>query len=167
MQSSSAQATIFAKISKGMMDRGYNRDTQQCRVKVKELSQAYQKIKDANGHSGSEPHTCWFYDELHAILRVAPTTTPPLSMDTCKGGVSCNRGEEFEDEEEVEDSAQQASRESLLPGSQELFITLEPIPSQPSQGGLPDREAREGTSDANVSMLPLSSPSQRLMQIRR
>ncbi|EMP26773.1 hypothetical protein UY3_16173 [Chelonia mydas] len=73
---------ICAKISKGMMDRGYNRDTQQCRMKIKESRQAYQKTKEANARSGSEPHTCRFYDELHAVLRGAPTTTPPLSVDT-------------------------------------------------------------------------------------
>ncbi|EMP30509.1 Zinc finger and SCAN domain-containing protein 29 [Chelonia mydas] len=149
LHSKRRNANIFAKISKGMKDRGHNRDTQQCHVKIKELRQAYQKTKDANSHSGPEPQTCRFYDELHAILGSTPTTTPQLPMDTCKGGVSHNRDEDFvdeEDEEQVEDSAQQASGESLLPGSQELFITLEPIPSQPSQGGLPDHEAGEGTS---------------------
>ncbi|XP_074980865.1 zinc finger and SCAN domain-containing protein 32-like [Caretta caretta] len=158
-------ADIVAKISKGMMDKGYNRDTQQCRMKVKELRQAYQKTKDANGGSAPEPHTCRFYDELHAILRSTPTTTP-LLVDTCKGGVSLNRDEDFvnDEEEEVEDSTQQASGESLLPCSQKRFSTLEPIPSQ---GGLPDHEAGEGTSVANVSTLFLSSPSQRLAQIRR
>ncbi|XP_073185626.1 uncharacterized protein [Lepidochelys kempii] len=164
LRSKRRNANIFAKISKGMMNRGYNRDTQQCCLKVKELRQAYQKTKDANGHSGSEPHTCRFYDELHAILGGAPSTTPPLFVDTCKGGVSRNRDEEDDDEEQVEDSTQQASGESPLPRSQELFITLEPIPSQ---GGLPDHEAGKDISAANVSTLPLSSPSQRLAQIRR
>ncbi|XP_050787246.1 uncharacterized protein LOC127038595 isoform X2 [Gopherus flavomarginatus] len=57
-----------------------------------------------------------------------PTTTSSLSMDTRKGGVSHNTDEDFvhDDEENV----QQASRQSVLPGSQDLFITLEPIPSQ-------------------------------------
>ncbi|EMP29759.1 hypothetical protein UY3_13128 [Chelonia mydas] len=137
-------AKIFEKISKGMMDRGYNRDLQQCRMKIKELRQAYQKTKEANGCSGSEPQKCRFYDELHAILGGAPTTNPPLSVDTCKGGVSHNRDEDFgNEEEEVEDSSQQASGETVLLDSQELFITLEPIPSQ---GGLPGHEAGEGTS---------------------
>ncbi|XP_048673435.1 syntaxin-8 isoform X1 [Caretta caretta] len=81
--------------------------------------------------------------------------------DTCKGGVSCNRDEDFGDEE---DSAHQTSGETVLPNSQELFITLDPIPSQP---GLPDLEGREGSSAANVSTLPLRSPSQRLVQIKR
>ncbi|EMP39009.1 hypothetical protein UY3_03776 [Chelonia mydas] len=97
------------KISKGMMDRGYNRDPQQCCMKIKELRQAYQKPKGATSLSVSEPQSCRFYDELHAILGSAPTTTPPQSVDTCKGGVSHNRDEDFgneEDEEEEEDSTQ-------------------------------------------------------------
>ncbi|EMP38993.1 Myosin-Ie [Chelonia mydas] len=149
LRSKRRNASTFAKISKGMMDRGYNKDTQQCHVKVKELRQAYQKTKDANGRSRSQPHTCCFYDELHAILGSAPTTTPPLSVDNCKGGVPCNRDEDFVDEEdeEEEDSTQQASGESLLPGSPELFITLEPIPSQDR---LPDHGTEEGTSVYSV-----------------
>ncbi|XP_048707206.1 uncharacterized protein LOC125637119 [Caretta caretta] len=86
-------------------------------------------------------------------------------MDTCKGRVSRNWEEDFVDEEEEEEeNAQQASGESVLPSSQDLFITLEPIPSQ---GGIPDPEGGEGTSGANVSILPLSSLSLRLSQIRR
>ncbi|KAG6926339.1 hypothetical protein G0U57_012218, partial [Chelydra serpentina] len=97
------------------------------------------------------------------------TTTPPLSMDTCKEGLSRSREEDFleEEEEEQEDSAQAASSESVLPGSHELFVTLEPIPSTPSQGGLQEYDAGEGTSGANVSTCPLSTQSQRLAQFRR
>ncbi|XP_044888240.1 uncharacterized protein LOC123378471 [Mauremys mutica] len=84
-------------------------------------------------------------------------------MDSCKE-VSCNRDEDFGDKEDDEEEAQQASGETVLPNSQGLFITLETLPSQPR---LPDLEGGEGTSAANVSTLPLSSPSQRLVQIRR
>nr|XP_048707448.1 zinc finger and SCAN domain-containing protein 29-like [Caretta caretta] len=163
LRSKRKNANIYAKIAQSMLERGYNRDTQQCRMKVKELRQAYQKTKEANGCSESKPHICCFYDQLHGILGGDPTTTPPLSVDTCKGGVSCNGEEDFVDDEE-EENAQQASGESVLPVSQDLFITLEPIPSQ---GRIPDPKAGEGTSGANVSMLPLSSPSLRLSQIRR
>ncbi|EMP37218.1 Zinc finger and SCAN domain-containing protein 29 [Chelonia mydas] len=142
LRSKRRNANIFAKISQGMVDRGYPRDIQQYHVKVKELRQAYQKIKEANGSSGSEPHTCRFYEQLHGILGGDPTTIPPLSVDTCKGGVSRCTEENFVDEEEEEDeeeeNAQRASGESVLPGGQDLFITLEPIPSQ---GGIPDPEA--------------------------
>nr|XP_048698822.1 uncharacterized protein LOC125633508 [Caretta caretta] len=154
------------KIARGMIDRGYNRDTQQCCVKVKELRQAYKKTKESNGHSGSEPHTHRFYDQLHGILGGDPTTPHHCPWTPARGAVSPNTEEDFVDEEEEEEkeNAQQASGESVLPGSQDLFITLEPIPSH---GGIPDPEGGEGSSGANVSMLPISSPSLSLSQIRR
>ncbi|EMP36115.1 Histone-lysine N-methyltransferase MLL3 [Chelonia mydas] len=46
LRSKRQNAKIFAKISNGMMDRGYNRDPQQYYVKIKELRQAYQKTKE-------------------------------------------------------------------------------------------------------------------------
>uniref|UniRef100_A0A452H6H6 Myb/SANT-like DNA-binding domain-containing protein n=1 Tax=Gopherus agassizii TaxID=38772 RepID=A0A452H6H6_9SAUR len=69
-------------ISKAMMEKGHTRDSVQCRVKVKELRQAYQKTKEANGRSRAGPKTCRFYTELHAILGGSATTTPPLSVDS-------------------------------------------------------------------------------------
>ncbi|EMP25680.1 hypothetical protein UY3_17269 [Chelonia mydas] len=142
LRSKRRNAKIFEKISKGMMDRGYNRVLQQCCMKLKELRHAYQKTKESNSRSGSEPQTCHFYDELHAILGGAPTTTPPLYMDFCQG-VSHNRDEDFGDEEEGEVSTQQASGETVVPDSQELFLTQQTVPSQPR---IPDLEGGEGTS---------------------
>uniref|UniRef100_A0A8C3F4E2 SCAN box domain-containing protein n=1 Tax=Chrysemys picta bellii TaxID=8478 RepID=A0A8C3F4E2_CHRPI len=69
LRSKRRNAKTFEKISKGMMERGHNRDSDQSHVKVKELRQAYQKTKEANGRSRSEPQTCRFYAELHAILK--------------------------------------------------------------------------------------------------
>ncbi|XP_074977381.1 uncharacterized protein LOC142069574 [Caretta caretta] len=162
LRSKRQNAKIFEKISKGKKDRGYHRDPQQCHVKLKELRQAYQQTTEANARSGSEPQTCCFYDELHVILGGAPTTTRHLYVDSCNSDKDF--GDEEDDEEgEVEDSTHQASEETVLPDSQELFITLEPIPSQP---GLLDLEGREGTSAAKVSTLPLASLSQRVVQIQ-
>ncbi|EMP23799.1 hypothetical protein UY3_19241 [Chelonia mydas] len=143
LRSKRQNAQTFEKISKGMKDRGYNRDPQQCCMKLKELRQAYQKPREANGRSGSEPQICCFCDELHAILGGEATTTPPLCFDSVNG-LSRNRDAHFGDEED--DSAQQASEETVFPNSQELFITLEPIPPKPTQGMLPDLEGGEGTS---------------------
>ncbi|EMP26151.1 hypothetical protein UY3_16785 [Chelonia mydas] len=59
-----------------------------------------------------------FYRELHAIMRGDDTTTPPLSVDACKGGVAQSEEDELledEKEEEEEDSAQAASGESVFP----------------------------------------------------
>ncbi|XP_074826190.1 uncharacterized protein LOC141997659 [Natator depressus] len=167
LHSKRQNAKIFEKISNGMKDIGYNRDQQQCRVKIKELRQAYQKTREANGRSGSEPQACRFYDELHAILGDAATTTPTLCFDSIQGLAGNTEagfgGEEDDDEEVVVDSSQQGSGETGFPNSQDLFLTLdlEPVPPEPTQGRLPDPEGREGTSAGYVS------PSQRLAKIRR
>ncbi|XP_074976282.1 uncharacterized protein LOC142069360 [Caretta caretta] len=157
-----------------MKDRGHNRDPKQCRVKLKELRQAYQKTREANGRSRSEPKTCRFYDELHAILGGSATTTPAVLFDSFNGdGGNTEAGfgdeEDDDDDDEVVDSSQQASRETGFPDSQELFLTLdlEPVPPEPTQGCLPDLPGREGTSAACVSRITGSSPSQRLAKIRR
>ncbi|XP_053892329.1 SRRM2 protein homolog rsr-2-like [Malaclemys terrapin pileata] len=151
-----------------MMERGHNRDSEQCRVKVKELRQAYQKTKEANGRSGSEPRTCRYYAELHAILGGAATTTPPLFVDSGSGIVSTpeDSADGVEEEEEEEDELAESTQHSILPNSQDLFITLTEVPSQASQASTQDSDPMEGTSAAaNSSSLP--PPSRRLSQIRR
>nr|XP_048716240.1 uncharacterized protein LOC125641001 [Caretta caretta] len=173
LRSSFRNAKTFLKISQGMKDRGHNRDLKQCRVKLKELRQAYQKTREANSRSGSEPQTCRFYDELHAILGGSATTTPAVLFDSFNGdGGNTEVGfgdEEDDDEEEVVDSSQQASGETGFPDSQELFLTLdlEPVPPEPTQGCLLDPAGGEGTSAACVSMITGSSPSQRLVKLRK
>ncbi|XP_073163381.1 uncharacterized protein [Lepidochelys kempii] len=166
LRSSFRNANTFVKISQGMKDRGHNRDPRQCRVKLKELRQAYQKTREANGRSRSEPQTCRFYDELHAILGGSATTTPAMLFDSFSGDGG-NMVAGFGDEED--DSSQQASGETSFPDSQELFLTLdlEAVPPEPTQGCLLDPPGGEGTSAACVSMITGSSPSQRLVKIRR
>nr|XP_048672656.1 zinc finger and SCAN domain-containing protein 32-like [Caretta caretta]XP_048672657.1 zinc finger and SCAN domain-containing protein 32-like [Caretta caretta]XP_048672658.1 zinc finger and SCAN domain-containing protein 32-like [Caretta caretta]XP_048672659.1 zinc finger and SCAN domain-containing protein 32-like [Caretta caretta] len=119
LRSSFRNAKTFVKISQGMKDRGHNRDPKQCRVKLKELRQAYQKTREANSRSGSEPQTCRFYDELHAILGGSATTTPAVLFDSFNGdGGNTEAGfgdEEDDDDEEVVDSSQQASGETGFP----------------------------------------------------
>ncbi|CAM4522001.1 unnamed protein product, partial [Caretta caretta] len=151
LRSSFRNAKTFLKISQGMKDRGHNRDPKQCRVKLKELRQAYQKTREANGRSGSEPQTCRFYDELHAILGGSATTTPAVLFDSFNGdggNTEVGFGDEEDDDEEVVDSSQQASGETGFPDSQELFLTLdlEPVPPEPTQGCLLDSAGGEGTS---------------------
>ncbi|XP_065435280.1 SRRM2 protein homolog rsr-2-like [Chrysemys picta bellii] len=172
LRSKRRNAKTFEKMSKGMMERGHNRDSDQCRVKVKELRQAYQKTKEANGRSGSEPRTCRFYAELHAILGGAATTTPPVIVDSGSGIVSSATpedsadGGEEEEEEEDEDELAESTQHSVLPNSQDLFLILTEVPSQASQASTQDSDPMEGTSAAaNSSSLP--PPSRRLSQIRR
>ncbi|XP_050817743.1 uncharacterized protein LOC127055138 [Gopherus flavomarginatus] len=151
------------------MEKGHTRDSVQCRVKVKELRQAYQKTKEPNGKSGAGPKTCRFYTELHAILGGCATTTPPLSVDSEVGVVISAMAEDSADgedgEEEEKNELAESTQHSVLPNSQELFLTQTELPSQPSQASSPDNEAMEVTSAANFSSLP--TPSLRLSQIRR
>ncbi|XP_065406432.1 mediator of RNA polymerase II transcription subunit 15-like [Chrysemys picta bellii] len=167
LHSSKRNGKILEKVSKATKDRGHNRDVQQCRVKIKELRQAYHKAREANGRSGAEPQTCHFYAELHAMLGDAATTTPTLCFDSINGE-SRNREagsgyEEDDDDEDNEDSSQQGSEETGFPKGQDMFITLdlEPVTPELTQGMLADPESAQGTSGANVS------PSQRLVKIRR
>ncbi|CAM4616874.1 unnamed protein product [Caretta caretta] len=179
MQSSSAEVTMMESQNRkrapalteweGMKDRGHNRDPKQCRVKLKQLRQAYQKTRGANGRSGSEPQTCRFYDELHAILGGSATTTPAVLFDSFNGDGGNTEAGFGDEEDEVVDSSQQASGETGFPDSQELFLTLdlEPVPPEPTQGCLLDSAGGEGTSAACVSMITGSSPSQRLVKLRK
>ncbi|XP_074918070.1 uncharacterized protein LOC142046237 [Chelonoidis abingdonii] len=148
-----------------MMERGHNRDSLQCRVKVKEVRQAYQKTKETNGRSRAEPQTCCFYAELHAILGGAATTTPPLTVDSKEGVISAmpeDSADGEDEEEEEDDELVESTQHSVLPNSQDRFLSLSEVPSQLI---IPDHEAMEGTSAANFSSLP--PPSRRLSQIRQ
>ncbi|XP_067424633.1 zinc finger and SCAN domain-containing protein 29-like [Emydura macquarii macquarii] len=80
LQARKINMDIYERISHSMLEKGHNRDAQQCHVKIKELRQAYQKTREANSHSGSSPKTYCFYEELHEILGGNPTTMP--SADT-------------------------------------------------------------------------------------
>ncbi|XP_039345506.1 zinc finger and SCAN domain-containing protein 29-like [Mauremys reevesii] len=159
-------ADICAKIAQGMGEKGYTRDTQQCCMKIKELRQTYQKTRKANSCSGSEPQTCRFYEELHALLSCDPTTTPKRFMDTSQEllATSGNNKEDTvnEKEEEEEEIVSQARGGSILPDSQELFLTLEPIPSQDQL--LAECDAREGTFAETLSVGTSSTLGQRLSQ---
>ncbi|XP_074982052.1 uncharacterized protein LOC142071217 [Caretta caretta] len=155
-----------------MKDRGHNRDLKQCCLKLKELRQVYQKTREANSRSGSEPKTCRFYDELHAILGGSATTIPAVLFDSFNGdggNTEADFGDEEDYNDEVVDSSQQARGETGFPDSQKLFLTLdlEPVPPKSTQGCLLDPAGGEGTSTACVSRITGSSPSQRLVKIRR
>ncbi|XP_065417865.1 uncharacterized protein LOC135974340 [Chrysemys picta bellii] len=172
LRSKRRNAKIYEKISKAMTERGYSRDATQCRVKIKELKQGYQKTKEANGRSGSQPQTCRFYEALHSILGAAATTTPPLTVDSEDEILSTPASSEMladgEDKEgDEEDEAVDSAYNADFPDSQDLFITLTEIPYQPSPGVNPDPESGEGSVAVTVSRPTLASHSQRLAQVRR
>ncbi|EMP42056.1 hypothetical protein UY3_00646 [Chelonia mydas] len=95
-----------------MTERGHDRDTLQCRVKVKELQNAYHKAREANCRSSAAPTSCRFYKELDTILGGDPTSTAKDPVDTSLACVPVESGlsqeeaildEEGEGDPEAED----------------------------------------------------------------
>ncbi|XP_067402439.1 uncharacterized protein [Emydura macquarii macquarii] len=164
LRASNRNLDIYGKISQGMLEKGHNRDAQQCRVKIKELWQTYQKAREANSCSGSSPKTCRFYGEVHAILGGNPTTMPPYSINTSTASQSVNNEEEsLDEEEETVESREHESGVSVLPETQELFLTPEQSTSTPDSTSDP----MEGTSDTSALDRPLRNAVDRLSQIRK
>ncbi|XP_053869349.1 zinc finger and SCAN domain-containing protein 20-like isoform X2 [Malaclemys terrapin pileata] len=120
LRSSRRNYDTFGKVSKDMMERGHDRDTLQCRIKVKELQSAYRKARDANGYSGAPPAFCRFYKVLDAILGINPTSTPSTTMDISEPG-----WEEEEENRSEGGGADGDTPESLAACSQELFSSQE------------------------------------------
>ncbi|XP_065409189.1 uncharacterized protein LOC122173773 [Chrysemys picta bellii] len=164
LRSKRRNAKTFEKTSKCMMERGHNRDSDQCRVKIKELRQAYQKTggkRSLRVRAADMP----LLRQAACSSGGAATTTPPLTVDSETGIISSATPEDSADgegEEEEEDELAESTQHSVLPNSQDLFLSLTEVPSQPS---IQDHDPMEGTSAAaNSSSLP--PPSRRLSQIR-
>nr|XP_008165363.1 uncharacterized protein LOC101937139 isoform X1 [Chrysemys picta bellii]XP_023961298.1 uncharacterized protein LOC101937139 isoform X1 [Chrysemys picta bellii] len=167
LQSSRRNADVYEKISRDMVEKGYQRDLLQCRVKAKELRLAYQKAREANGRSGAA-QTCPFYKELHAILCDDPTPKSRLesSEESESQGTAGSGESELLDEEEEETNWRQASGGSIVRGSQELFVTPEQS-SQLQHCSMAGHDAGEGTSARSAAWGSPSTLSAGLFQIRR
>ena len=73
---------IFNSIAKKMEEKGYDRDWQQCRNKIKNLKKEYRQIKDHNGQTGRGRKTCKYYKEVDDILGHRPASMPAVVLDT-------------------------------------------------------------------------------------
>ena len=73
---------IFNDIAAKMREKGYERDWQQCRTKIKNLKKEYRQIKDHNGQTGRGRKVCKFYKELDSILGHRPASVPTVLFDT-------------------------------------------------------------------------------------
>ncbi|EMP32796.1 hypothetical protein UY3_10068 [Chelonia mydas] len=141
-----------------MTEKDHDRDTLQCRVKVKELQNAYHKAREANRCSGASPMSCPFYKELDAILCGDPTSTAKITVDTSLPRVPMESGPSQEEEildEDVEgegDPKAEDDSEIRDAYSQELFSTLEEA-SQSQQSGLDDAQTEDEAP--RITPLPL------------
>uniref|UniRef100_A0A8C0JEU4 Myb/SANT-like DNA-binding domain-containing protein n=1 Tax=Chelonoidis abingdonii TaxID=106734 RepID=A0A8C0JEU4_CHEAB len=117
-------------ISKAMMEKGHTRDSVQCRVKVKELRQAYQKTKEANGRSGAGPKTCRVYAELHAVL--GGPLVYPTPVSGFRGGVVISAvPENSVDGEDEEDELAESTQHSVSPKARSFFSPRRNYPPSP------------------------------------
>ncbi|XP_043408012.1 zinc finger and SCAN domain-containing protein 20-like [Chelonia mydas] len=142
-----------------MRERGHDRDALQCRVKVKELRDAYRKAREANGRSGAPATTCRFYKELDAILGGDPSSTPSTTTGTSE--------REKEEEESGSEGAGAGgdTLESLDACSQELFSSQEE--GSQSQwpvlgGGQTEEQVPDATLRSQQSVLSLAERLERL-----
>ena len=86
---------VFMNISKKLKEMGFDRDWQQCRVKIKNLKKSYRDVKDHNNETGRGRKTCKYYKELDEILGHRPASTPAVLLDT--GTTSQNTSSQTED----------------------------------------------------------------------
>ncbi|EMP30054.1 hypothetical protein UY3_12827 [Chelonia mydas] len=116
-----------------MTERGRDRNTLQCRVKVKELRNAYHKVQEANHHYGATSTSCWFDKELDVILSDDPTSTAKATVDTLMARMPVESGpsqaEEILDADVKGDPEAEDDLEARDACSQELFS----IPAEASQ----------------------------------
>ena len=97
---------VYVGIAKKMQELGYERDWQQCKVKIKNLKSTYREIKDHNGETGRGRKTCKFYKELDEILGHRPASTPPVVLDS---GTTSNTTTTLDSAEEEETNGNQSS----------------------------------------------------------
>ncbi|EMP42082.1 hypothetical protein UY3_00673 [Chelonia mydas] len=103
-----------------MSERGRDRDTLQCRVKVKKLQNAHHKVREANRQ---------FCKELDAILNGDPTSTVKANVDTSVVRMPLKSGPSQEEEildEDVEGDLEAEDNSEVRDAcSQELSSTQE------------------------------------------
>ena len=73
---------VYEEIAKKMKEQGYDRDSGQCRNKIKNLKKEYKAVKDNNKETGRGRKTCKFFTELDHILGHRPATVPHSLLDT-------------------------------------------------------------------------------------
>ncbi|XP_077668438.1 uncharacterized protein LOC144262492 [Eretmochelys imbricata] len=157
LRSSHRNYDTYGQISRCMTERGHDRDALQCRVKVKELQNAYHKAREASRRSSSAPTSCRFYKELDARLSGDPTSTAKTTLDISVEEILDEEGDpEAEDDSEVRNACSQ------------LFSTSEEA-SQSQLSDLGDAHTGEKAPEMTLGAQPpsLLSPAERLRRIRK
>ena len=108
----------FNKISSRMRSAGFDRSTEQCRLKVNKLRAEYKKIRDGNKKTGEDRKDWKHFDALDAILGSKPSTEPLIVVDTLAG--HCDDVQPFTVEDEGEDGEES---DEVIVGETEMLGT--------------------------------------------
>ena len=76
------QVLFNNNIATKMHEKGYERDWQQCRTKMKNITKEYRQTKDHNGQTRRGRKVCKFYRERDSILGHRPASVPAVLLDT-------------------------------------------------------------------------------------
>ena len=109
---------IFDKISSRMRSAGFDRSTEQCRLKVKKLRAEYKKIRDGNKKTGEDRKDWKHFDALDTILGSKPSTEPLIVVDTLAG--HCDDVQPFTVEDKGEDGEES---DEVVVGETEMLGT--------------------------------------------
>ena len=79
---------LHKSIAKKLQEKWYNRDGEQCKIKIKNLKSQYRPIEDHNNKTGNDKKTFKYYDELDSIIGHRPASNPLVVLDASAGGIS-------------------------------------------------------------------------------
>ena len=82
LEGSRRNKDIFVRISRSMVENGYEKTGDQCSSKIKKLRLAYKKNKDKKGKTGTENIDWKYYEAMDSVLGYKPATQPPVIVDS-------------------------------------------------------------------------------------
>ena len=65
-----------------MSEKGYPKDLEQCRTRIKTKKKEYKIVKDSSGENGRGRRTCRYYDMLDSVLCHRPASVPHNLLDS-------------------------------------------------------------------------------------
>ena len=92
--------SIYKSVSDELMNKGFDRTPEQCKVRIHTLKRMYRETKTKLKQSGKGRRTCNYFNELDSILGNRPASSPVKVIET----MSKKRCYEIEDESNSSES---------------------------------------------------------------
>ena len=89
---------VYQRICTKLHEKGFERNINQCREKVKKLKKSYRTVSDNNNVTGRKRKSCKFYEELDRILGVKPATKPTFEISS-EAGLPASDSEDSDQED--------------------------------------------------------------------